>query len=446
VNGRVVAGMRPTGRMHLGDYLGTLKTWVRLQQQHECFFFVADWHALANSYEETPAFRQRMTDMVLDWLAAGISPGLATVFVQSRVVECAELYVLLSMCTPLSWLERVAAHRAEIVAGEAGALRPAAPVDAPKSAGDTARSSTDAAATTASEAQATQAGRPRQWELSGGEPASFGQLGYPLLQACDILIYRPTHACVPEDQALHVELTRDVARRFNHLYGRERDSAGRIRRALRSLGRGAEAFLEHRRAFQERGDEHALEAGMSVLDTATSLTVGDRERLVAYIEGGGMALLHEPEMLLATSLRLPGTDGRPMARERGNTIDLRDTPEEVQEKLRRMPTDPARVRRQDPGNPENCPVWRYHVLLGDDDSKRWADKGCRSAAIGCKECKSRVADQVRAVLDPIREAALQFEESPEVVESILVEGTERARDVARDTMMEVRRAMSLEPN
>lgn len=401
---RLVSGMRPAGRLNLADYIGILNTWVQLQQEQECLLFVADWHALAASYAHTREFRQRITDTLIDWLAVGIDPRLATVFLQSRVPECAELNVLLGMCTPTAWLDR-------LVLARGGA--PAAP------------------------------GLPSQ-AASPEDSGTVGQLAYPLLQCADILLYQPTHVCVMEEQTPHVEFCRDVAGRFNHLFGREEDSEKRNKRALRTLGKRAAQHLEqHRRDFQERGDEAALRAGLVLVNESQRLTLGDRDRLIAYLEGGGRSLLSEPEAVVVGNLRLPGTDGRPMAREYDNTIELRDEPEVIQKKLRKMPTDPARARRADPGNPENCPVWRYHLQFGDDASQQWVSEGCRSAAIGCTDCKARAADAVVAQISPIASRAAELARRPEVVGSTIVEGSERAREIAKDTMRSVRHAMSL---
>ncbi|MEM9384618.1 MAG: tryptophan--tRNA ligase [Pseudomonadota bacterium] len=405
---RLVSGMRPAGRLNLADYIGILNSWVQLQQEQECLLFLADWHALAASYAHTREFRQRIKDTLIDWLAVGIDPRLATVFLQSRVPECAELNVLLGMCTPTGWLERLVVARG----GE-----PAAPGLSVQA------SSLDAAA------------------ADGG---TVGQLTYPLLQCADILLYQPTHVCVMEEQAAHVEFCRDVAGRFNHLFGREEDAQKHNMRALKSLGKRASQQLEqHRRDFQERGDETALKAGLALVSNSQHLTLGDRDRLIAYLEGGGRSLLSEPEAVVVGSLRLPGTDGRPMAREYENTIELRDEPEVVQRKLRKMPTDPARVRRKDPGNPEKCPVWRYHLRFGDDASQKWVSEGCRGATIGCTDCKARAAEAVVAQISPIASRASELASRPEVVGSIIVEGSERAREIAKDTMRSVRHAMSL---
>jgi tryptophanyl-tRNA synthetase len=389
--------MRPTGRLHLGNYHGALKNWIRLQHEYECFFFVADWHALTTDYEDPSQIEAYVADMVTDWLAAGISPAFATLFVQSRVPEHAELHLLLSMLTPLAWLERVPTYKDQIE------------------------------------------------KLKEKDIATYGFLGYPLLQSADILMYRAAFVPVGEDQVAHVELTRELARRFNFLYGREPDFEQKAEQAIRNLGgRGARAYRDARRRFLERGDELALEAGRAVIEKHGSITVGDRERLLGYLEGGGRAILVEPQALLTPIARMPGLDGQKMSKSYGNTIDLRDEPDAVVKKLRTMPTDPARVRRSDPGEPEKCPVWAFHQVYSDEATRDWVQTGCRSAAIGCLDCKARVIDKVLEELAPIQARAAELAGDPDQVHAVIAQGNEKARDVARDTLEEVRRAMGLD--
>ena len=326
---RVLSGMRPTGALHLGHYHGALKNWVRLQQDHDCFYFVADWHALTTHYDDHADLERNVYDMVVDWLAAGIDPDRATLFIQSRLPEHAELFTLLAMGTPLSWLERVPTYKDQIRA------------------------------------------------LSGRDLATYGFLGYPLLQAADILIYQAAFVPVGEDQAPHVEITREVARRFNHLYG------------------------------------------------------------------AGRAVLPEPATLLTDTAKLPGLDGAKMSKSYGNDIAMREAPAEVERKIRRMPTDPDRVRRTDKGNPAHCPVWQFHQLYSDADTQAWVVKGCTSAGIGCLECKQPVIDAIVKEQAPWHERAEAYLSNPKHVHWIVEVGTERARTVARQTMREVRGAMGL---
>ena len=389
--------MRPTGALHLGHLHGALKNWLRLQYEYDCFFFVADWHALTTHYEDPSGIAPSVREMLIEWLAVGINPAAATVFVQSDVPEHAELHLLLSMITPLGWLERVPTYK------------------------------------------------DQQEKLKERDLGTYGFLGYPLLQSADILIYRAGHVPVGEDQVAHVEITREIARRFNHLYGREADFEERAERAVRHLGgKQGRLYAEFRKSYQERGDEAALESGRSLVENHPRLTMADRERLLGYLEGVGRTILVEPDALLTPTPRVPGLDGQKMSKSYGNTIGLAEAPESVEKKLRTMQTDPARVRRTDPGEPEKCPVWQFHRIYSDESTQSWVQQGCRSAGIGCLECKQPVIDAVLGELKPIREKITEYKASPSTVDIILSEGRERARDAARETMDDVREAMGLD--
>jgi tryptophanyl-tRNA synthetase len=388
--------MRPTGRLHLGHYHGVLENWVELQHSYECYFFVADWHALTTHYETPQVIAETANEMVIDWLAAGVNPGSAKLFVQSRVPEHAELHLLLSMIVPLGWLERVPTYK------------------------------------------------DQQEKLKDKDLSTYGFLGYPLLQSADILMYKASKVPVGEDQVAHVEMTREVARRFNHLYGREPDFEERAETAIKKMGKkNAKLYRELRRRYQEQGDMQALEVGRALLESQQNISIGDRERLFGYLEGSGRIILPEPEALLTHAARMPGLDGQKMSKSYNNTISLREDPGEVEKKLRTMPTDPARVRRSDPGDPEKCPVWQFHLIYSDEDTREWVTEGCTSAGIGCLECKQPVIDAVLRELEPIQLRAREYEEDPNLVREILNEGCEAARDDARDTMEEVRKAMGL---
>jgi len=393
---RVLSGMRPTGALHLGHYHGVLKNWLKLQTQYECFFFVADWHALTTHYDESSVLQEHVWDMVTDWLAVGVDPANATLFLQSRLPQHAELYVLLSMITPLSWLERVPSYK------------------------------------------------DQQAQMKDRDLSTYGFLGYPLLQSADILIYRAGLVPVGEDQVAHVELTREVARRFNHLYGCEPDYEAHAEKAIQKLGKkNSKTYRDLRQAYLEQGDKQALLTARSLLERQKNMTLGDRERLFGYLEGGGRIILPEPEALLTRAPKMPGLDGRKMSKSYHNTIGLREDPAEVEKKLKTMPTDPARVRRTDPGNPEKCPVWEFHRVYSSDDTRRWADQGCRSAGIGCLECKQPVIEAVLAELKPIQERAAELARDPVTIRNIVEDGCKRAGDVAEKTLADVRNAMGL---
>ena len=393
---RVLSGMRPTGKLHLGHYHGVLKNWVNLQHEYDSYFFVADWHALTTHYEDPTIIEDSVFDMVVDWLAAGVNPGSATIFIQSKVPEHAELHVLLSMMTPLAWLERVPSYK------------------------------------------------DQQEKLKEKDLATYGFLGYPLLQSADILIYRAGLVPVGADQVAHVELTREVARRFNHLYGRETGYEEKAEAAVKKMGRkNAKLYQSLKKRFQEQGDTEALSTGRALLESQHNLSVGDKERLFGFIEGGGKIILPEPEALLTESSKVPGLDGQKMSKSYGNTIGLREDPASVEKKLKTMPTDPARVRKTDPGDPKKCPVWEFHLLYSNEDVKEWVMDSCKSASIGCLECKQKVINAVLEEQQPIRERAQMYIDDPKIVKSIIAEGSEKARDVARETMDEVRQALGL---
>ncbi|MBM3368122.1 MAG: tryptophan--tRNA ligase [Betaproteobacteria bacterium] len=393
---RVLSGMRPTGALHLGHYHGVLKNWVKLQAEYPCLYFVADWHALTTDYERPGDITASANDMVVDWLASGVDPNEATLFVQSLVPEHAELHLLLSMMAPLGWLERVPTYK------------------------------------------------DQQQKLGDKDLATFGFLGYPLLQAADILIYRAQYVPVGEDQVPHVEFTREVARRFNHLYGREAGFEDKAKAAVKKMGsKKARLFNELRTKFLESGDAESLERARALLEEQQNQPRGDRERLYGWLEGGGRRILVEPETLLTEASRMPGLDGQKMSKSYGNAIGLRESPEAVTKKIRTMPTDPARVKRSDPGTPQNCPVWALHQVYSDDARRDWVQKGCTSAGIGCLECKQLVIDNVLAELAPIRERAQAYLDDPSLVKSVLADGCDRARKLAIETMRDVREAMGL---
>ena len=388
--------MRPTGALHLGHYHGVLKNWVRLQAEYPCLFFVADWHALTTDYEKPGDLEQNGLDMVIDWLASGVDSNQATLFVQSRVPEHSELFLLLGMMAPLGWLERVPTYK------------------------------------------------DQQEKLADRDLTTFGFLGYPLLQASDILIYRSKYVPVGEDQVPHIEFAREVARRFNHLYGREPGFEEKTKAAVKKVGtKKARLLNELRTKFLQQGDAEALKRAHALLDEQQNLPRGDRERLYGWLEGTGRRILVEPDALLTEASRMPGLDGQKMSKSYGNSIALREEPEAVTKKVRTMPTDPARVKRTDPGNPDVCPVWQLHEVYSDAERKEWVRKGCTTAGIGCLECKQPVIDAINAELAPIRERAQAYLEDPTLVKNILADGCDRARKLATETIRDVREAIGL---
>ncbi len=360
---RILSGMRPTGKLHLGNLVGALQNWVKLQDSYESFHFVADWHMLTTGYENTINLRQDTWEMVTDWLACGLDPNKATFFVQSRLPEHAELFLLFSMVTPLGWLERVPTYKEQLE------------------------------------------------NIQEHDINTYGFLGYPLLQAADILMYKANAVPVGEDQVPHVELTREVARRFNQVFGKVH---------------GAGTVKLEGKTYKEQtlpGKAEMVNRGLVTVDE----------------------IFPEPEALLTSSPRLPGTDGRKMSKSYKNAIFLTDAPDVVSKKLATMVTDPARIRRNDPGNPDVCPVFDLHKIFSSVEVIDRVNRECRTAEIGCVDCKKLVAGNLNAFLAPIQERRKPYEENPQKVWDILENGTEKARRVAQTTMAEVRKAVNLAP-
>jgi len=393
---RVLSGMRPTGQMHLGHYHGVLKNWIELQNEYDSYYFVADWHAFTTHYSDNIDLENNVSNMVVDWLATGINPNTSTIFVQSKVPEHAELHLLLSMTTPISWLERVPSFK------------------------------------------------DQQEKLNTKDLSTYGFLGYPLLQSADILIYKAGLVPVGEDQVAHVEFTREVARRFNYVYGREPGFEEKAESAINKMGKKqAKLYRQLRKTYQETGDDESSVQAQALLGEQQNITLGDRERLLGYIEGLGKIILIEPEALLTKASKLPGLDGQKMSKSYENMISLRDEPEVITKKIKKMPTDPARIKLSDPGDPNKCPVWQMHQIYSPQDTLDWVVEGCTKAKIGCIECKGPVIDSVISELGPIQERIAKYQSNPNLIQEIIFDGSERARSVAKNTLEEVRDAMGI---
>lgn len=396
-NKRVVSGMRASGYLHLGHYHGVLKNWVKLQHQFDCFFFVADWHGLTTNYDEPGTMEQFIWEMVIDWLACGINPSSSRLFIQSWVPEHAELHLLLSMIAPLGWLERVPSFKEQ------------------------------------------------QEKLHEKDLSTYGFLGYPLLQSADVLLYRADFVPVGEDQAPHVELTREIARRFNFLYGREANFEAAVAEAIKKMGKkNSKLYTELRKKFQQEGSHESLNTARALLANQSNLSMGDKERLSGYLDGEGKIILPEPQMMLTEHAKMPGLDGNKMSKSYHNTISLRETPADVEKKILTMPTDPARVKRTDPGEPERCPLWQFHKVYSNQEVKSWAQTGCRTAGIGCVDCKRPVIDAINQELNPIQTAVKEYKEDMGSVKRIIAEGSEMAREEANKTLEDVREVMGLD--
>ena len=386
---RVLSGMRPTGALHLGHLCGVLWNWRELQKENECFFFVADWHALTTDYASPPG-KDAAREMALAWLAAGIDPARAAMFAQSDVPAHAELCVLLSMICPLPWLTQQPTYK-------------------------------------------------EQKANLNRDIDTYGFLGYPLLQAADILAYRADGVPVGEDQVPHVEFARAVARRFNHLYGRTASFNVAAKKARKELGNKREQFETYVRQHERAGTSHTEKMINDIIEKAAE---ENRSVLRGFAHQGAEEILPPPQEMLTQAPKLPGTDGRKMSKSYDNAVAIFDSPEEVGGKLARMQTDPARKRRTDPGDPDKCPVWDLHKIFSDDKTRAPLAEGCRSASIGCVDCKRALAENVNAELAPIHDARKEYDK-PGVVEGILNDGAKRARAEVEETLTKVRDRMSL---
>lgn len=394
---KIVSGMRASGRLHLGHYHGVLKNWTKLQHQYDCSYFVADWHGLTTNYDDPKKIEQNIWTMVIDWLACGINPGLSTIFIQSWVPEHAELFLLLSMITPIGWLERVPTYK------------------------------------------------DQQEKLHEKDLSTYGFLGYPLLQSADVLLYKADLVPVGEDQVSHIELIREIARRFNYLYGREKDFEIHVQEAIKKMGKkNSKLYNQFRTQFQQEGCQDSLQTAIALVESQHNLSIGDKERLLGNLDGLGKCILPEPQALLTEQSRVPGLDGQKMSKSYNNCISLREEPEEVERKIRTMPTDPARVKRTDPGNPEKCPVWQFHKIYSNAEVKAWVQNGCISAGIGCIECKRPIIDEINKELSGIQSSIKNYEEDIGSVKRIVTEGSEYAREKAANTLQEVKEAMGID--
>ena len=395
-NKRVVSGMRATGRLHLGHYHGVLKNWIKLQHQYDCMFFVADWHGLTTHYDNPRSVETIIWEMVIDWLACGINPSLSKLFIQSWVPMHAELHLLLSMITPIGWLERVPTYK------------------------------------------------DQQEKLHEKDLSTYGFLGYPLLQSADVLIYKANFVPVGEDQVSHIELIREVARRFNFLYGREPNFELLATDAIKKMSKKhGNLYNQLRTDFQQNGCHESLKTATALIESQHNLSIGDKERLIGFLDGSGKIILPEPQALLTEQSKMPGLDGQKMSKSYNNTISLREDPEQIEKKIRTMPTDPARVKRTDPGDPAKCPVWQFHKVYSNTEVKEWANNGCKTAGIGCLECKQPVIDAIKQELLPIQKSIREYEADLGSVKRIVAEGSEQARDEANKTLTDVREAMGI---
>jgi len=374
---RVLSGMRSTGKLHLGNYVGALQNWVKMQDQYECFFFVADWHALTTDYADTSRVKENSLEVLLDWLAAGLDPARCTMFIQSHVPQHAELHLLFSMITPLGWLERVPTYKEQ------------------------------------------------RENIKDKDLGTYGFLGYPLLQAADILIYKGDFVPVGEDQVAHIELTREIARRFNFFYPKR----GRVPALKLSREEESRAVFDPNIELAGESLIHRHETTFAKL----ALDEGSQSEFV----------FPEPQPLLTPAAKLPGVDGRKMSKSYGNTIMLTDAEPVVRQKLKTMVTDPARVRRSDPGNPDVCPVGDLHKIFSNAETMAKVNEGCRSAGIGCIECKGWAADALVNILNPMQERRKKYEDKPRLAWDILEAGSAHSREVANATMAEVREAMGM---
>lgn len=394
---RIFSGIRPIDKLNIGHYHGLIKNWLDWQYENECFFMVADLHAMATKYLNPKDMDELIKDMVINWLATGVDPSQATIFVQSQIPAHYQMHLLLSMITPMSWLERELGEKEQHIDN-----------------------------------------------LSFSDQDTYGVLGYPLLQCADILLYDAKYAGVTDDQISRVELSREIARRFNHLYGREVGFEEKARASMKKLGaKKADLYEGLLTAYQQEGDEEALEKARYLLADAINLSIGEQERLFAFLENKSKVIMTEPQEMICDSSLLLGLDGQGGSKSINNVIYLREDIDSINRKVRGMPTDPARVRITDVGNPDKCPVWQLHKIYSDDNVLKWVKNGCTSAGIGCVDCKKPLIDAIGDEQQKISENARPYLEDENLVTNILADGAEKAAEIANEKLIEVKEAMSL---
>jgi tryptophanyl-tRNA synthetase len=392
----ILSGMRPTGALHLGHLYGVIKNWVNLQYEYNCFFMVADYHALTTGYENTLQMENNIIDMVIDWLSCGVDPSQATIFVQSNVKAHAELYLLLSMITPISWLERVPTYKDMLE------------------------------------------------KIANKDIDTYGFLGYPLLQSADILLYDAKYVPVGEDQVCHIELTREVARRFNYIYGREQGFEERAEQLISKLGyKKGKLYKELLIKYQQEGDDESLEKARYLLQDVVNLSISEIELLFAFLENKSRVILSEPQELITKDAKMIGLDGQKMSKSYNNTITLRESVDNINKKIKSMQTDPARVRLSDKGDPNKCPVWQLHKIYSSDEVNNWVWKGCTNATIGCVECKKPIIDAIIKEQEQLKEKAKPYLEDKNLIKNILADGSERASEIANNKLNEIKDAMNI---
>ncbi len=393
---RILSGMRATGNLHLGHYYGVIQNWLSLQYEYDCYFMIADIHALTTNYENHHQLSDIIFNMAVNYLACGIDPGQATIFIQSHVPEHAELHLLLSMITPLSWLERVPTYKDMLE------------------------------------------------KLAHKDIDSYGLLGYPLLQSADILLYNAKYVPVGEDQVPHIEITREIARRFNYLYGRELGFEDKAQNIIHKLGnKKANIYKQCLLEYQQNGNDIALEKARFLIEDAFNLSSGEKERLLAFLENKSKVILTEPQALVTKTSKLIGLDGQKMSKSYDNTISLREDSDSINKKIKGMQTDVARKRRTDIGDPNKCPVWQLHKIYSDEVTCSWVTNGCTTANIGCLDCKKPLIESITNQQTIFTENAKQFLDDKRVVANILADGAEKATKIAHETLIIIKSAMGL---
>ncbi len=393
---RVVSTINSDGKLHIGHYHGLIKKWIDLQYEHECFFIISDINSLILDFENTKEIKNKIYEMVIDWLSCGVDPTQVYIFAQSHVPQTKELYLLLSLITPVSWLERVPSYK-ELIEN-----------------------------------------------YIHKDISTYGLLGYSLLKCTDILLYNAKFVCSGEDHLFFVELTREIARRFNHLYGREIGFEDKAVEVIKKLGKKkSQIYLNLLQNYQQDGNDDSLEKARYLLMDTLNLSIGEKSRLFAFLENKGKVIFNEVNSIIGSNCKVIGTDGNKMSTNFNNAISLKESYDNISKKIKSMETDPARIRLKDPGNPTKCPVWRLHEIYSNKEVLQWVDNGCRSAKIGCLDCKGPLIDSINKEQLKFIENSKQYSKDYNLVKNILTDGAEKAIDIAENTIQIVKKVMNI---